>query len=97
MVLSPDNQEIIFDLNNFFLGGKNIENITKVEALATLSGDNAGLQFVKNTTEEGSSRNLNIQYDKEGALYVHALQVIIRVHDTYYTRYIFLYVDYSVY
>ena len=74
-IVSFGKQEVIIDLTNFFLGGKDIEHLDRVNAIAILDGNNAGLQFVKNGSEV-PSKDIEVQYDKEGANDVHVIQVI---------------------
>lgn len=73
-IVSNGNHDVIVDLTNFFLGGKNVQNLDTVDAVAILNGDNAGLQFVKNASLV-PSRNIEVQYDKEGATGVNVIQV----------------------
>ena len=77
-IVSNGNQEIVIDLTNFFLGGKNVNNLDKVDAVAILNGDDAGLQFVKNGSHI-PSRDIEVQYDKEGSVDVHILQVCTKL------------------
>ena len=74
-IVSLGKQEVIIDLTNFFLGGKDIEHLDRVNAIAILDGNDAGLQFVKNGSAM-PSKDIEVQYDKEGASDVHVIQVI---------------------
>ena len=76
-IVSPGNQEVVIDLANFLIGGKNIQNADRVEAIIVLNGDDAGLQFVRNGTKI-PARGIEVEYDKEGSTDVQVSQVKIK-------------------